>query len=186
MCNYIIMAIIGVGGTLLGTILGWILNSLSSHGKLRIFVTSWKETFQYNNSGYMENSRSKRQTEYYWYELKIDLYNSSDEIKIMRDIKIEFLNGKEISFVQVPYDDAITKYSSHSYIHYDIGAINIPPKSIIQHKLCNGCNKKDGKLDDIWKSDRVLLSYIDKKNKKKTVYISSLDYENYFNQIDSL
>ena len=43
--NQILPAIIGVVGTLLGTILGWILSNLSKRGKLRIFST-WKDEFQ--------------------------------------------------------------------------------------------------------------------------------------------
>ena len=174
----IIFALIGVGGTLLGTILGWFLNSLSGHGKLNVFVTSWEETFQYNNSGYMTPSSSREQTEHYWYELKLDLYNSSSGMKIMRDIKIEFLNGKNVSVVQIPYDDATKRFNQHFYTHFDVEAINISPKSVIQYKLCNGYHKEE--LDNIWKSDKVVLSFVDEKNKKKRVFMATLKYDEHF------
>jgi hypothetical protein len=176
----VVLALIGVGGTLLGTILGWLLNSFSSLGKLNIFVTLWEETFQYNNDGHMENSNSKEQTEHYWYELKLDLYNSSAEIKVMRDIKIEFLNGKNVSVVQIPYDYATKVFHQHFYSYSDVEAINISPKSVLQYKLCNGYNKE--KLDGIWKSTKAMLSYVDEKNKKRTVFIASLKHDAYFSE----
>ena len=49
----IMIAIIGVIGTLAGTILGWGLNSLSQRGKLNFYVHSWKEEFQVNKIGEM-------------------------------------------------------------------------------------------------------------------------------------
>lgn len=174
----VMLALIGVGGTLLGTILGWLLNSFSKHGKLSVFVTSWEEKLQYNNAGYMNNSNSKEQATYYWYELRLDLYNSSSEMKIMRDIKIEFLKGKKVSVTQIPYDDATKLFNQHFYTYSDIEAINIPPKSVMQCKLCNGYHEKG--LADVWNSDKAVLSYVDEKNKKRSVFITSLDYDQYF------
>ena len=42
MNSEIITALIGVGATIAGTVLGWMLNNLSNRGKLNIFVSSWK------------------------------------------------------------------------------------------------------------------------------------------------
>lgn len=36
-------AIIGVGGTVLGTIVGWLLNSLSQFGNLHFYDKSWED-----------------------------------------------------------------------------------------------------------------------------------------------
>lgn len=50
MNSEITTALIGVGATLAGTVLGWVLNNLSNRGKLNIFVSSWEDSFKYNNS----------------------------------------------------------------------------------------------------------------------------------------
>ena len=177
----VIIALIGVCGTLLGTVLGWLLNSFSGYGKLKVFVTSWEEKFQYNKSGYMAFSTSKEQTDSYWYELKLDIYNSSNDMKIMREITIEFLKGKRVTIVQIPYDDAATVFRHPIYSHFDVDAINISPKSIVQYKLCNGYHKEE--LDNIWISNKVILSYIDENNKKRIAPIASLEHDKYFVEI---
>ena len=40
--------IIGVIGTLLGIVLGWVLSNLSQRGKLNIYPT-WRDEFQHND-----------------------------------------------------------------------------------------------------------------------------------------
>jgi len=47
----IILTLIGVGGTLLGTVLGWILNFFVGYGKLKIFITSWEVFYHCLNMG---------------------------------------------------------------------------------------------------------------------------------------
>ena len=88
MKDEILIALLGILGTLGGTILGWFLNALSQKGKLNVFVTSWKDKFEYNSVGSMVPSFSKEQTSYYAYNLSLDLYNSSAETKIMSNIRI--------------------------------------------------------------------------------------------------
>ena len=87
----IVTAIIGVVGTLLGTILGWLLSVLSNKGKVSVYLSSWTETFRHKDKeGFMINSASESQAEYFEYECSLDIYNSSSDTKILRDIKIVF------------------------------------------------------------------------------------------------
>jgi hypothetical protein len=173
-------AIIGVIGTILGTILGWILNSVSSHGKLNVHISSWKEAFEYNKLGCMALSLSKEQTEYYSYQLTLDLYNSSGEAKIMRNIAIRFSNDKCVLHKSVPKDDNTMRHSGSGCFYNDIVPMNIPPKSIIQLKLHDGSWHQNGGLDYIWKTKKICLTYIDERNKTKEVSIKSEDYYCYF------
>ena len=53
MKNEILIAFLGILGTLVGTILGCFLNALSQKGKLNVSVTSWKDKFEYNSVGSM-------------------------------------------------------------------------------------------------------------------------------------
>ena len=66
-------SMIGVIGTLLGTILGWVLNSLSQKGKISIFVNKWKQSFKYNNSGFIEECPIKDKVEFYSYDLQLGM-----------------------------------------------------------------------------------------------------------------
>lgn len=174
-------AIIGVIGTILGTILGWMLNSFSNHGKINVFISSWKDSFEYNDAtGCMAPSLSKERTECYSYQLTLDLYNSSGEAKIMRNIVIIFSDGKCELHKSVPKDDATMRNSGSFYSYNDIAPMNIPPKKIIQLNLRDGSWYHNGGLDYIWRTKNIYITYIDQNNKTKKVAIKSEDYNCYF------
>lgn len=165
------IALLGILGTLGGTVLGWILNNLSQHGKLNIFISAWEDKFQYNNMGRTTLSSSIDQTQDYLYRVLFDLYNSSRETKIMRNIEIIFSNGKEELYCSIPKDES-TNQMSGPFIHYDnILPINIPPKSIIHIELQNWLSKSDDSLRHIWNTTRVYLKYTNEKNRKKKILI---------------
>lgn len=173
-------AIIGVIGTLAGTILGWLLNNISQSGKLSIYVSSFTDSFKHNKSGYMVVSSSVEQTRYYSYKLILDLYNSSGSTKIMRNITVVFSDGKKDLLRSVPHDDNTRRSSGPAWFYDEIGPVNIPPKSIIQLSLHRGTWHNDGGLDFIWKTKKVYLTYMDEKNRLKKVKIKSEIYRNYF------
>lgn len=172
-------AVIGVIGTILGTILGWVLNSLSTKGKLKIYVSSWIDNFQYNDTGSMVPCKSKEQTEYY--DLTLDVYNSSSETKILRNIKIEFGDGKNILHISIPKDNASRHRSGPSTFYDNIVPLNVPPKTIIQLKLHDGAWHTNGGLDFIWNTQIVHLTYDNENGKKKRIIIKKENYNNYFN-----
>ncbi|MBD5481471.1 MAG: hypothetical protein HDR15_02895 [Lachnospiraceae bacterium] len=174
------IALLGILGTLGGTILGWILNNLSQHGKLNIFISAWEDKFQFNNMGSMTLSSSIEQTQDYLYRVSFDLYNSSRETKIMRNIEIIFSNGKEELYRNIPKDESTKRMSSAFVCYDDILPINIPPKSIIHIELQNWISESDGSLKHIWNTTRVYLRYINEKNRKKKVLIKKEKYKDYF------
>ena len=176
----IFIALIGVFSTLSGTILGWLLNNLSKKGKLNVYVSSFIDSFKYNNLGVLTKSLSIEQTEHYSYEATIDLYNSSNETKILRNINIIFSDGNNDLYKSIPNDNRTERYSSHRSFYDKISPINVPPKTIIQIKLSDGENSNDNGLDFIWKTKKVYLTYINEKNKKKKVNIKSESYRDYF------
>lgn len=181
MDSEITTTLIGVGATIAGTVLGWILNNLSNRGKLNIFTSFWKDSFEYNSSiGEMVVCSKREEVQYYSYNVSFDLYNSSGNTKIMRNVQIVFNDGKNNIEKQIPKNDA-TERSSHLLTLYrDVEPINIPPKTVIKLDLHNAIWGGDGKLDFIWKTKKVYLVYTDEKNKSRRRLIKSEDYENYF------
>ena len=165
-------ALIGVIGTLAGTILGWLLNNFSKRGKLNIYVSSWEETPQHHSQyGELVPCHKNEQFDHYSYKLLLDIYNNSSETKIMRKIQVVYSKGRKILFYSIPNDESSTKTSCSSFhIYYKTEPINIPPKSVIQLKLCDGMCKEDS-LDNLWESNIVYLKYTNEKNKDKTVLI---------------
>lgn len=179
------MAILGILGTLGGTVLGWFLNNLSQTGRLNIYATSWKDEFKYRDEmGCLVPSMSKEQTEYYEYKLSLDLYNSSGEIKIMRDVKVIFAKNTEELYICTPKDDSTRRASSHMVFFDEVSAINIPARTVVNINLHNGKwkeqnNDKNG-LEFLWKTNRIYLLYKNEKNKEKRVLIKSIDYKESF------
>lgn len=176
----VLIAAIGVGGTLLGTVLGWFLNNLSNMGKLCIYVSDWKDEFKTNNAGEIVQSKSVAETEYYAYCLSLDLYNSSGATKIMRDIRILYTDGWKRIWMKTP-DDASTRRFSAGATRYDkVEPINVPPKAVMKLNLRDGLWNTTNELDFVWKTKKIYLQYIDEKNKRRKKLIKKEDYANYF------
>ena len=131
------IAMLGIIGTILGTVVGWLLNNISRTGKLNVYISGWNDVFQYNNNGEMTPSSSIEQTVYYRYELETDLYNSSADTKIMRNVEIIFMYGKHPIKISIPHDDATKVFRQHFTSYYDVEPINIPPKTVLKYKLVN-------------------------------------------------
>ncbi len=121
------IALLGILGTLGGTVLGWFLNNLSQHGKLNIFISSWKDKFEYNETGCTTLSSSIEQTEDYSYNVSFDLYNSSGETKIMRNIEILPVNIPPKSIMHIELHNWLSKSdgtldniwnTTHIYLKY--------------------------------------------------------------------
>lgn len=179
MCTELQIALLGILGTLGGTVLGWFLNTLSQKGKLNIYVSSWCDKFQYNDeSGFKRPSLSIGQTESYVYHLSLDLYNNSGTTKIMRNIEIVFAADKTELSRSVPKDDATRRYSGPANFYDAVEPINIPPKTVLKIDLHEGYWKDS--LNFIWKVDRVFLRYTDGKNKTRTLPIKKEIYKDYF------
>lgn len=174
-------AIIGVIGTILGTILGWFLNSISNKGKLKLYITSWEDEFQYlNEIGSIAPCSSIEQTEIYSYKLSLDIYNSSGEQKIVRNIAIIFSDGKFDLYKSVPQDVRTRKFFGSLAIYDNVLPLNIPPKTVVHIELLNSNHGHE--LDYIWNTKRIDLTYTDTKGKDNRVIIKSEDYANYFNK----
>lgn len=180
MNNEIITALISVGATIAGTVLGWLLNNLSNRGKLNVYISLWEDSFEYNHIGEIMPCSKREEVQCYSYKASFDLYNSSGNTKIMRNIQIVFSDGKNDIEKQTPKDDATKRFSSQLVFYDDVKPINIPPKAVIKLDLHNGSWNKEGEFDYIWKTKKVYLVYNDEKDKTKRILIKIEDYKNYF------
>ncbi|MDD3415862.1 MAG: hypothetical protein PHY47_17965 [Lachnospiraceae bacterium] len=184
MDNEIIIATIGIAGTLGGTVLGWFLNNLSQKGKVSIFIKEWEDKLQYNKAGVMTASHSFEETEYYGYKVSLDLYNSSRDTKIMRNIQIEFADKKKQLLVNVPKDDSTRRSDGHMAFCDDASVINVPAKTVLNVNF-HGCvwRTKKSAHDDLaflQRTDRVILKYTNEKNKEKKLIFKKEIYKDYF------
>lgn len=178
----IVTAIIGVVGTLLGTILGWCLNIVSNRGKIRIYISSWSEKFLCYKLGVQTISNSQGETELFEYECSVDIYNSSSETKIIRDIKIDFYDGKRILFSSTPFDENTKRFASGRTIYDTIVSQNIPPHSVINLKMTAGVWIKESNLSELFNTKTIYLEYNNEKNKRKKVIVKRVNYNDYFDK----
>lgn len=131
MNSEIIAALIGIVATIIGTFLGWMLNNQSRKGKINIYVSSWEEHFIHKDYlGGTVDCNKRSEVEHYTYKLSLNLYNSSADNKIMRDIKICFSDENHDLKQIIPLDDS-KKIPSMINQYDKVKPINIPPKKYI-------------------------------------------------------
>jgi hypothetical protein len=175
MNDTILGATIGVIGTILGAILGWILNGIGKGGKLFITDLIWKDKFTQNKNGFTNISNTKDECDSYQFFLEFNVYNSNSNIKIMKNIKIEFYKDKQRMFLCTPKDEATRKFNSHISTMDDFKLLNIYPKTVLNCKLFYSLWR-----EDIWEVNNIYLSYQNEKEKYEKIRIKSCDYLNYF------
>lgn len=172
-----ITALIGVGGTLLGTVLGWLLSRLSTKGKLVFYIQDWQDRFtRPDYMGGQAPSENVESTESYNYSLKIGVYNSSAEPRVMRDFRILFDKAESGIYESIPYE----KSNDTAHRACPIDSINVEPKRIIELTLCGGMHKGSGTLQNIWNTKKVFLQYSGSKSRKHRVLLKNEDYSKYF------
>lgn len=180
-------ALIGVGATIAGTILGWGLNCLSNLGKLNIYVSSWNDEFCKDDTGEIKTAKMKEEVGYYGYKGTLDIYNSSTQTKIMRNIRVCFCDDEKELKEITPYDDStLTRSTPRVPAHYDaIGVLNIPPKSVITISIHRGLwenKEKNISLDFLWNSKKIYIKYINENGKTKSFKIKEVDFINFFTE----
>lgn len=142
-------------------------------------ISNWEDSFQHNDKyGTMASSGSIEETQLYSYKLTLDVYNSSGEALIMRDIRIAFNDGKNDIHISVPKDDRTRNSDGHISFYNEVTQVNVPPKTIIQLYLHDG-EWKD-KVAFIWKTQKVYFLYKDKKENEHRILIKSERYSDHF------
>lgn len=183
-------ALIGVGATIAGTILGWMLNVISNFGKLNIYISSWKDEFTKHDIGKDVPAKNKDEVEHYGYKCMLDIYNSSAETKIMRNTRVVFLNGKTELKKFIPLDDSTRIKNNMCYaVSYDnLGVLNIPAKSVVSISFHNWIWYNDTKgatLDFLWNAKSIYIKYEDEKNKTKKVKVKDINFNDLFNEVQT-
>ena len=171
----ILIAIIGVAGTLFGTVVGWLLNFLQQKGKLNIYV-NYGLNMKFETADNVP-AESRDKVECFSYDIVLDIYNASGNTKIMREVEIWFYNNKDVIKKDIPKDNSKTKIEGGIFIHYDVEMINVPAKSGRQLLLHNYFWKDE--MDFIWNVTFIKLHYKNEKGKAKEIVIEKKDYSKY-------
>jgi hypothetical protein len=156
-------AIIGITGTLLGVILGAVLNQISKRGKLKIFQKKFQFSYlKRSESGHYEAQKGiTEDTESASASFDIDLYNSSSDQKIGRDIFLVFIKDRIEKKLTIK-DLSTRRPSSFSVIIDQLENFNVPPKTLENLKLETYIEKQDLKLLN---GANIFFEFKDERNK---------------------
>ena len=168
--------IIGVLGSIFGVVLGWWLNNITKKGKLIINTKDGLNGEFLTKDEFPATSIEKSQK--FAYKVNLEIYNSSEDIKVMKDIKISFYRKGFDMFSVAPYDNALKHRVANSIpIHENVKIINCPAKMATTLTLYGWIKNDD--VQKVYESASVFLSYKDEFGKEKVKLIEAIDYKNY-------
>ncbi len=130
----------GIIGAILGSTITLIITDiLKKKGKLKIYLNDFDGKYWYNSKdnhyGPTTSKKDGTNIESFRFEFDIDVYNSSELPKIMRDLKINIYKNKEL-LKEVDVNDEETRRVVSRCITVDKTTIyNIPAKESYNFKL---------------------------------------------------
>lgn len=165
--NYI-QQYISIGGTILGTLLGWLIKDIDDNSGTIIFNI---ETFEVMKSNINQCA----------YNLKLFICNDTRKTIHIRNMKMEFYNDKKLIYEGVPRLNSNYKNYRKIREKEEVGIISLrcfEARELILCDLFEPDNVTD--LDNITK---IILSYENQKRKKKNITkkISGGDIQKYSN-----
>lgn len=164
----------GTIGTLLGVIITFIFTQLTKKiGKIEFYFNEYEYKYWRIYEGRIENLENEfiEKAENYDYKFRIELYNSSESIKILRDLKIGIKTGDKMIYGSVINSD-LNEYNEFRKTTHELNVINIPPKQIISFNLEGTVEKQKGV--DLAQINQILFIAKDYKNKTYTKLIKKI------------
>ena len=167
-------AVIAVCSTVIGTIVGWILGSISL-GRLHVSLSGFDELYYYTEP-YTTIIPGKKDHEIYNAKLsfKIRLYNSSSISRPIRDCVLEIFDESNNLIEEVPIKDEDSQ-ERHSYAvsYKNIDVVNVPAyeSSDIQAAIWID------DTDKMYRIKRIRFRYSDAKFKKHYLKYKTIDFQ---------
>lgn len=155
----------GIIGAVCGTISTLIVTQLLKKvGKLKIYPSNWNGALKtYGNVGCSMGGERDNDLYCYIFSFELDLFNTSDSFKIMRNISICFNENKKEKMKVIPDDESTRRVSACRSIADAIKIVNIAPKQIINLNLSGYIQKEN--LEQIMNVDAVFLKFYNEKDK---------------------
>jgi len=148
--------IIGLIGTILGTILGWFLYYITNTiGKLEISIDAYSD-------------RKSRNDEYA-YNLNLFFYNHSGKPNYIKDIKIDFYNNKGLIVESLPLENTEEASFRSIYNNKKVKVISLPSFHPVNITLCDVIDQEN--FRKLSNATKIVMSYKNRKNKKEIITI---------------
>lgn len=162
-------AVLGAAATLIVT------QVLRNIGKLHFYICEYELVFmgeEKGEDGSMFTSEVEvediRKARYLTYTLALQIYNSSESMKIIKDITLDFLTVDNTLSITPEDQDSSHVISEHFFVRDKLPFINLPAKTIMQLNLFGYINKEDyPEVNNFNDLKKVKFSYKTYKNKAK-------------------
>lgn len=164
-------ALIGVGGTIIGTIIGWLLGKID-FGRLYLTTEKLKIKFFSINT----NKKDNMQKVDFTISFVISLYNNTNTAKVFRDATLVIANDYKILTTQPLNDFLSARYSDELKFVGETGVVNIPAKFELDIKIYKEVFFEQYRYSPMRK---IYLQYKDGKFKTKKVLLKNLDSREY-------
>jgi len=178
----------GIIGSLLGSVGTLIITDvLRKKGKLNIYLMDFSGNYWYDNNSIYGRSSTKKENskmEGYQFITVIDVYNSSELPKIMRNIKLVIFEQNKTICELVVKDEETRRMTQAHYITADDASIyNIGGKETYSLKL--GASLPSDIAEKLKNGLTLKLRYKDEKDKDKyfEIFNGKIEEENIKNDI---
>ncbi len=156
----------GVLGAVVGVIATLIVTHLLRHaGKIYIYFRNWDiKYFKVGEAGGSLETSNLDETEYCSYSFEIEILNSSEVPKVLRDITIVFYDNNKKLIEKTPNDESTKKTFVSGVKIGLLKILNLPPKQLIYRKVSGNIKKEE--LKELAKHRKVYFEALTYKNKK--------------------
>lgn len=112
--------------------------------------------------------------------MTLEIHNSSNAPKIVRDAKVGFGKKKKVLQIDTPKDDSTRNFVAHSIRYDDLGAFNVPAHEVVTISIHGYYSKKNTAFDFLRVSDSVWFIYKGEKNRIKKRLVKRINYDSVF------
>lgn len=156
----------GIIGAVAGSVSILLITQLQkTFGRLHIYLNNWNAEFKtQGRTGEHIKAGPDDKLCQYEFSFELELYNSSDNFKIMRDVRICFERNGIKLFEDFPYISNIQELFMSQFAAEQLRVINVEPKKIVHFDLYG--NIGENHLEQIKNVDAIYFLCLDEKNKK--------------------
>ncbi len=156
----------GIIGATVGVIATLIVTSLIKNlGKIYTYFRSWEIKFlKMTGTGGVATSLFE-EASYCDYSFEMEIINTSESPKALRDIKVRFYSNKNKLLAEsIPKDESTRRTSAGTIKTDQIKIINLPSKQMVYFKIIGSMRGKELKNLNKWK--KVYLETLDNRGRK--------------------
>ena len=166
-------------GTILGSVATLIVTEIIRHlGKIKCYVNQFSKTPIYHNQKdgtIIYQKEEQTELEAYAINFQLDIYNSSELPKIMRNLKLRIEDGKKNYEEITVTDESTRKIDSFGISHVcNLDVLNVLPKKVISLNLGAYFEFKTITLPRLL---TLKLVYKDENNHEKIINIRKEEFE---------